>query len=209
MSDEQQPLSPVINDMYRRFALVLSELPEITKNQEADTGKYTYNYADVNSILRMLKPALLQRGLAVSQPVTIVDGNHVVSTMLIDIESGANLSFPGPGFPTKGDPQATGSALTYFRRYALVNLFSLGAHDDDGKAAKVQHDSPHGRTPAEAQTREIIGKLDEGDRNRLIQDFRAEFGMGLVDLPTERHGDALTWVKAWTPPAPEEAQTDG
>jgi hypothetical protein len=210
MSDDHA-LPAEVSSIYQKFARVLVEVPEITKDQTADIKKdFSYNYADINSILRMLKPILAKNGLAISQPASIDDhDNIVVTTMIVDTETGHSITFPGPGFPVKGDPQAAGSALTYFRRYAIVNLFSLGAHDDDGKSAKTQHDSPTGRTPAEAETRAIIGGLDEADRNRLIQDFRAEFGMGLVDLPTERHGDALGWVKSWTAPAPDEVEAQG
>lgn len=198
-----------------KFATTLGEVQTIVRDQVADTGKYTYSYADINSILAMLKPILRKNGLALSQPLAVRDGNLCVDIMLVDLDPApehpeqTTVTFPGPGFPVKGDPQAAGSAITYFRRYSLVSLFSLEASDDDGKAATVQEVAPNERTPAEKETRSIIALMGTGERHQFIGDFRTAFGVGLTDLPTERHGDALTFVKAWRyhpeDIAPEEA----
>lgn len=193
-----------------KFAAALGEVQTIVRDQVADTGKYTYNYADINSILAMLKPILRSNSLALSQPLVIRDGNLCVDVMLVDLEpenpEQATLTFHGPGFPVKGDPQAAGGAITYFRRYHLVSLFSLEAADDDGAAAAVQHATPDERTPAEKEMRAGIAALDRAARGQFVRDFRGEFGVGLTDLPTERHGDALTYFKSWTFDADRYAQ---
>ena len=39
--------------------------------------------------------------------------------------------------PDLQDPQKMGSAITYYRRYALQSLFLLQTQDDDGEGAKT------------------------------------------------------------------------
>jgi hypothetical protein len=194
---------PNDDTMWVRFARTLAGVGAIVKDQTADAGTYTYRYADVNQILHMIKPVLLTHDLTVSQPVDIVDGNMVVTTMIICLRTGERLQFPGPGFPVKGDPQQSGSALTYMRRYALTSLFALEAHDDDAGLAHRAEATPQDRTPAETEVRSLIRDMTREDRGLFVADFRAEFGTGLTELPESRHGDALTFTKAWTPPEPD------
>ena len=183
-----------------RFAQVLTDLPEITRDQTASTGSYSYSYADINSILRMLKPALAAHGLVLAQPIK-PDGDRMeITTQIIEADTGHSITFPGPSFPVKGDPQAQGSAITYYRRYALVSLFGLAAHDDDGAQASRAAKSPTQRTGAEAEIRAIVDTFVGDDRREFVEAFRDEFGCGLSDLPESRHGTALSFTKWWADP---------
>ena len=194
-------------DMYARFGQALGELEPLIKDAQADTGKYVMRFADLNQILRMIKPVLARYDMAISQPVEFVDGHIQVTTLIIDIENGDRLAFPGPACPTKADPQAVGSTITYFRRYGLVSLFSLEAEDDDGGKAHRQATDPENRTAAETDTRRIIKAMNKDDRASFINDFKAQFGTGLTDLPESQHGDALTFTKAWSnQPQPETGE---
>lgn len=185
-------------DVMTRFFQVLHEVETVTKNAEADTGKYVMKYADINVLLRTLKPILARNGLALFQPVKLVgDGHWMIETCLIN-ETGDVASFPGPIAPIKGDPQATGGTVTYFRRYALQSLFALEVEDDDAQQAHRAAVDPNNRTPAETETRRLITEVQpDEDRHRLVREFKDHFGVGLIDLPEHRHGDALGWVKQW------------
>lgn len=187
-------------NLNRVFGQVLMSLPEVARDQTASTGSYSYSYADINSVLRMLKPVLADHGLALAQPIVPDGDRQQVTTQIINTEDGESLTFSGPSFPVKQDPQAQGSAITYFRRYALVSLFALGAHDDDGAQASRVAQTPDQRTNAEAQTRELIATLKGDDRKEFIDAFREEFGTGLTDLPAQRHGEALKFTKWWSDP---------
>jgi hypothetical protein len=197
-----------------RFARVLTAVPAVTKNQTAHVGAYDYSYVDINSILGMLKPLLTTQGLALSQPIKVEDGQMVVTTLIIDVLTGENVTFPGPGFPIKGDPQAAGSAITYYRRYAIVSLFGLQAtDDDDGGQAHRADATPNDRTTAETSIRALItGVTDADQRHEMVRRFRERFGCGLVDLPESRHGEALHWAIAYmnvdTLPSPETNESD-
>lgn len=200
-------------DIMKKLAAVIAAAPMVTKDQEAKIkDNFSYNYADINSILAMLKPILAEHGLAVTQPIRTVDGQLVVTNVLIDTETGESVDFGGAGAPVKGDPQAAGSLFTYYRRYGIVSLFGLEQADDDGAQARRDHDhkaTGQARTEAEAECVRIIKALGtREERDAIKADFRAEFGCGLSELPEGRHGDALGYVKWWTSATPEQRAGD-
>lgn len=86
-------------------------------------------YLDINSLLDQLMPLLKEEKLVVVQPLVVIEGKSALTTAVIDgdkvlINSSILL-------PDIQDPQKMGSAITYYRRYALQSLFLLRAEDDD------------------------------------------------------------------------------
>jgi hypothetical protein len=210
MNEPTMPTAQVDTaDIYRRFALAALNVETVKKDQQANIKEnFSYKYADINQILAMLKPILAAQDLVVSQPIAFVDGHMMVSTTLICTRTGQSVNFPGPACPTKADPQALGGAITYFRRYGLVSLFSLEAADDDAGAAGRQARDPENRTAAETEIRKAVGKMGRPERHFFLHDFVDHFGSGLTELGESKHGDALTYFKGWTydPVRGEEAE---
>ena len=68
-------------------------------------------------------------------------GDLVLETILMHI-SGEFISGRYPIRPVKTDPQSTGSAITYARRYAFSAITGIAADDDDGNAASNQQQAP-------------------------------------------------------------------
>jgi hypothetical protein len=195
---KQAPATEPPPDMWTRFARVLCNLDPIVKDQTADIKEnFSYKYADINQVLAKLKPVLFAHDIAIAQPIEVVDGNMTVTTVLICTRTGERLGFHGPGFPIKGDPQQSGSALTYMRRYAITSLFSLEAHDDDGGTAHRAVATPTARTPAETEIRLTIGNWEKGDRQQFAMEFKTYFGTTLTAMPESSHGDALTFLKRY------------
>ena len=121
-----------------------SNLPAISKDNEADTGKYKYNYADLTAITEIVFPMLNELGLSwVTLPTVNDAGKHVLRYELRH-SSGEMLVGDFP-LPNDTAPQTLGSAITYGRRYALCAVLGLApkGEDDDGaqasKPAVVAH----------------------------------------------------------------------
>lgn len=189
-----------MSNVHIKFAGALQHVERLVKDSTADTGKYVMKYADINQILETLKPVLSAAGLALSQPLTTTpEGNLIVTTLLVDTDTGETLTFGGPGFPLKADPQQAASAITYFRRYSLVSLFALQADDDDAGVAHRGVAQVGKRTPAENEIRSTLAGWDRPKRDEFAAEFRTMFGSSLSDLPESRHGDALTFTKTWAP----------
>lgn len=92
-------------------------------------------YMDINGLLEQLLPLLEKYGLTVTQPLTIVDGKNALATY-VKGKDGEMIADSHILLPDLQDPQKMGSAITYYRRYALQSLFLLRAEDDDANSAK-------------------------------------------------------------------------
>jgi hypothetical protein len=102
---------------------------------------YKSDYADLDAITRIVRPIYGEHGLAVVQAPWLLDGKHVLVTTLAH-ESGqwVRSVMPIDALPDKNGvitPQATGSAITYAKRYALAAMANIAQtdEDDDGEAA--------------------------------------------------------------------------
>ena len=198
----------------KKLARATNAMHRVSKDATADMGDKIgeVKYASIGAVLTTVKAALQAEDLAITQPFGYVpiDGQIVmtIDTIITDTVSGGYIMFQGPGFPVKGDPQAAGGAITYFRRYALVTLFGLSVEDDDGALATRAERTPQNRTQAETEIRQLIAAMSDEDRGKFAEDFKAEFNSTLTNLPESRHGDALGFAKWWGKEEPTEEPTE-
>ena len=106
------------------------EIGTIAKNAKNPHFKNTY--ADINALIEAVEPVLLEKGLLLLQPIR--EGKQY--TEIHDIESGESIS-SFLELNQSLQPQAQGSAITYFRRYTLQSLLSLMSEDDDGDKTRT------------------------------------------------------------------------
>lgn len=93
-------------------------------------------YMDINGLLAQLVPLLAKYGLTVIQPLSNIGSETPALATEIFDEEGKKLFSSAVPLPNLQDPQKMGSAITYYRRYALQSLFLLQAEDDDANLAK-------------------------------------------------------------------------
>ncbi len=119
-----------------RLMAAQTEIQAITKDKT--NPHFRNKYADINTMLAEVKPALHKHGLYIIQPIE--DGK--VITRIIDAESGTVLCESGLELSGQGNPQQRGSEITYYRRYTLQSLLALEAEDDDANAASAPAPAP-------------------------------------------------------------------
>lgn len=112
----------------------LNKLLEFQKKVGAITKDETNpffksKYFDINGLIKDIKPVLDELGLVLVQPIKVAEGKNVLFTVLYD--GGANLLESSMILPDNIDPQKMGSAITYYRRYAIQSMLLLQAEDDD------------------------------------------------------------------------------
>jgi hypothetical protein len=120
-------------NILKKLLAVQKEIHAIKKDSKNPFFKS--NYFDINSLIQELKPLLNEQGIVVLQPLANVAGRPAIETIVFDAESGESISNITV-IPDNADSQKMGSAITYFRRYALQSFFFLQAEDDDGNTAK-------------------------------------------------------------------------
>lgn len=102
-------------------------------------------YASLSNILDTVEQPLVENGLTVVQ---LPSGENILTTQLMH-SSGEWIRSDFPLAPKEvNNPQATGSAITYARRYALASVLSLNIdEDDDGNAASAPPAKPPYKVP--------------------------------------------------------------
>lgn len=129
------PATTKATPIHAALAALQADLPSVKKDQTADTGKYTYTYANLASIAAALTPALHKHGFVwVAAPQRCQDGSYELYGELRH-ESGEIVAGALPLFGRTA--QEIGSALTYARRYLLGTMTGVVTeNDDDGARAQ-------------------------------------------------------------------------
>ena len=120
--------------IYSKLLEVQKEVAPIKKTE--DNPFFKSKYFDVNAILAALKPILTKHGLVLTQGfgAESASGKNALTTIITNAEDEKQI-ISIVYLPDLADPQKFGSAVTYYRRYALQSLFALEAEDDDGNTA--------------------------------------------------------------------------
>ncbi len=96
---------------------------------------YRSKYADLPSILEVIKDPLKESWLAISHKCKGTDWGFVVVTTLGHAESWEYTESEFPVFGNK--PQEIGSSISYARRYNLLALLDIPTEDDDWNTANT------------------------------------------------------------------------
>ena len=127
--------SSEVAELFTAFVKAQAEFGSITKSSKA----YNYKYANLESILAEVRPALNKNNLAL---YWFTDENNILYTRIRHI-SGEFIESRIKLIETELDSkksaeQAYGSSSTYMRRYQLLAILGLQpeAEDDDGASTK-------------------------------------------------------------------------
>jgi hypothetical protein len=200
--------SETIDALAAALVKAVGELSDVPKGRQVNAGPMRYRYADLGDALGMVRPVLAKHGIAVLQQVTSEPGTVQVWTTLLH-SSGQYMTQAPLGMPEGKTPQATGSAITYARRYALLAALGLATEDDDGQSAastptlrsngRSQPDrpstTPTQRTPEEGRIRVLLGDLPPDERAAFREAFVDEWGCPLSELEPSLHPGALAWLE--------------
>lgn len=130
-----------MKNLFKALADFQQEVPTIHKGTEG----YGYSYANLNQIFKVINPILKKHGLGFTQ---LLDGENL-RTIVFHIESGETLQstvhIPQDVNLAKMNTfQVMGSAITYYRRYAISAALGLITDKDldaSGEEEKVKLDA--------------------------------------------------------------------
>lgn len=118
--------------IYAALASAQADMGPLYKNKT--NPHFKNQYADLNSILDLIRVPLAENNLALYQATTLDNLRTCLTTTLTHISTGEFIESTAY-LPNIDDPQKIGSAISYFRRYELLCMFNLSAEDDDGQSA--------------------------------------------------------------------------
>lgn len=131
--------SEQINELAAALALAQAEICGAKK--DSANPFFKSKYADLASVTEACKEPLTKNGLSVVQ-VLLNEDNKVGCETQLNHKSGQWIRGKFLLTPTKGDPQAAGSAVTYARRYALAAMVGVVQEDDDANKASAKTAQP-------------------------------------------------------------------
>ena len=154
--------------------------PSIKKTNTAQIatakGYYSYKYAALDEIMETIRPLLGELGLSVSWSSRVEPQRVVVACRIAHAlgysENSGEISMPVPDSQDRsgGNPaQRVGSALTYARRYSLLQVTGLAPEDDDdaqgvGKPGRyAKPESPVGPTETATPSPSVASVAPAGD----------------------------------------------
>jgi hypothetical protein len=153
--------------LVQALAAFQADLPPV--DLDGVNPHFKSKYASLGNITKKVFPKLSEHGFAFSVGSFVDNGALILDAHLIH-ESGESRSAQFP--ITETNPQKVGSAVSYYRRYALAALTGIVAdEDDDGNAASTPSAAerqiakaasrpaarPANDAPAQAEVREWIG----------------------------------------------------
>ena len=150
--------SEQINDLVAALSKAQGQLDNAKKGIE--NSFFKSKYADLAECINAAKKVLAENGLAIIQTTEINESGGVVLVTMLSHSTGQWIKGYYPIAPTKGDPQAYGSAMTYARRYAYCAIIGLASEDDDGNAASTVNKTTSTEPPSKANTKEFKNTID-------------------------------------------------
>lgn len=155
----------------------LADLSVVEKGRTAKVemkqgGSYSYEYADLGDVVKLTRPTLAKHGLVALTPVE-EHGTGLKVTVVLLHASGERMEFGPFPFPHGQTAQATGSLVTYYRRYALVAALGMAAGDDDD-GATAQARQPLAKAEPNPRVLELANRvmaLDDEAHERIVSWF--------------------------------------
>jgi len=202
------------NTLTAALVAALGELPDITKARTANAGTYSYTYAGLADVLGVVRPVLAGHGLAITQRATtdLVANTVTVETIILHT-SGEERDGGQITFPLGQTAQATGSTISYARRYAILTALGIAGadDDDDGQAAST---TPRPSTSTRERAPRPVSKVQLKKLGALFdaagieREHRHELVAGVIGRPIDTSGD-LTADEASTAIDAVQAVVDG
>lgn len=154
--------SDQLNELFAALAKAQAVMGKALKDKQ--NPFYKSKYADLASVVDISRGPLTDNGLCVTQPPIKGEFGETLRTIL-GHSSGQWLASEIVLKPTKTDPQALGSYITFMRRYAYASIVGVVTkEDDDGEAAMDR--------VTEAQVKAIkIEMKDDKDLEREIYNY--------------------------------------
>ena len=149
-------------------ALAEAKMQMRSLEKNSKNPHFKSEYADINEVFDVLKKPLYDNGVALNQFPDIVNGQFVLTTVLMHLKSGEFIETDYHLLLEKNTSQGQGSALTYAKRQALTAIFSLHEFDDDGNSAE-NHAPPS--TPQSPQVPQASSDLPKPTVKSLMQKY--------------------------------------
>lgn len=135
VSAPDQYQSDMVNELIADLAQARAEMPRITFN--SNNPFYKSQYTDLDGIIVQVTPALSKYGLILDHFTRITEEGKTILHTRLWHKSGQWIETRARIMPAKDDIQSYGSAMSYQKRFNVMNLLGVTCgedeYDDDGE----------------------------------------------------------------------------
>ena len=160
------------------------EVPAIKKSEENPFFKSSY--ASLSGIIETVEPHLTKNGLSFVQfPIA---ENELITILMHT--SGEWMQGSYKMTPSKNDPQGTGSAITYQKRYALAAVLGLKLEDDDDDANAASGKGKKGSAIKETETQlfdKACKMIDSCQNAESLKEWKANIAKSKIYTQAHQH----------------------
>lgn len=171
--------SESINELAMALSKAQGEYGIVTLNRE--NPYFKSRYADLDAILRAVRPAFANHGLSFYQYTSLQDGAGVLHSRILHssgqwIESQVKIN------PPKNDIQSYGSTMSYMKRYSAMSLVGIttseDVSDDDASFVATAKEFKNSKISTEQ-----LDSLEDaiGNREYLKNVICSKFGIDLLE----------------------------
>lgn len=179
----------------RALAEFQAECPAIGKNKTAEIptrggGKYSYQYAPLDTIVRTVKPLLIARGFSYGWDSKVEGGALTCMCTLRHVNGhseSASFTLPVENASAMSPQQKVGAALTFAQRKTLESVLGLNTteEDTDGVAREIDP------TPIDDDQLAHLEDMLKETKTK-VERFLKHFGIAKVaDLPASQYKEAI------------------
>lgn len=192
------------NELFAALSKAQVEFKKAVK--DAANPFFKSNYADLESVIDAVRPALAKNGLCVIQSTDmLLPSERLVLKTILGHSSGQFVEGLYPINPVKNDPQGVSSAITYAKRVSLAAMVGAVAtdEDDDAEASMGRnHQQPKQiiRAAVPSNTKEVDGNGIEVKREVVNHATVAKQSMqiGAVTEAQQKRLFAMAKKLNWT-----------
>lgn len=199
--------TPQLDKLADALAKASSKFPVIERGCTAKVrtkagGEYSYDYADLDDVLRAVRGPLADNGLTLTHDHVVHREPFAVETTAMLVHSSGQFLKTSPLYipcdGTMAPAQLVGSACTYGRRYTTQAILGLSTEaDDDGNGA--------GGNDASTGKREPLPACPKCQKTTSVIVGQAQYGGGLVCFK-KKQGCGHTWATEAHPATPKEGE---
>lgn len=122
-------MSENVSDLVAALAKFQAAITPPPKNREVDTGKYSYKYAELDTILEHVKKPFAENGFAWTSWIDYPNGARPILTTRIYHVSGQWIQTTAV-LTASPDPKHLAGEITYWRRYSFCMLMGVASQED-------------------------------------------------------------------------------
>jgi hypothetical protein len=188
--------SPSIKELMLAIKNVQQNAGSIAKTTKGQVGTRTYNYANLNDTWETIKDLLNNNHLVVVQSPVTAENNvgGYFETMIYHTESEQYVIKRMQMVLQREDPQAIGSAITYYRRYMLTSMLGL-IPDDDNDAREHRLATAEQKGRLVGAIKDVYPEIDRGKITEAIQNITGKHPSNIREDEADRYTDLIKAYK--------------